>query len=473
MAEEKYIKKSIEEKKKEIENLIKNLEKRINKYFDTPENIKEYLLFMSKFHNYSLSNTILIESQFPGARAVGSFSFWKENGFNINKSEKGIKIIVPKVTKDKFLNKNNEWISIDKATDEEKKQIAKGKLESRRGNVYFSQGYVFDVLQTNATLEDLPKIFPDRWIDGDVRNYDLMYKGMEKIAEKIGVKIVKPKHELGAAKGASYPTLKEVALNPRNTQLQNVKTLLHELTHAKLHSDKNRDNYSVNEKEFQAELTAYTICSYLGIDTSEYSIRYLNSWTKNATLNDKKSLLKEVHQTSIDYINILEEVLNKELSLSNNDKESSLNLNNKDLKNLNVKGDLEVSNLKKDEKEIRKMIAEHEEWLNTKGTKGKRLNLENENLKGMKLLNLDLRNSNFKNADLRDCIIYANLEGANLQGIKLNNKTKFIGSNLKNVIMTPKTLALIDHQIKFEENKHKSGLKSLKTSKIKQKDISK
>ncbi len=117
----------------------------------------------------------------------------------------------------------------------------------------------------------LPKIFPNRWLDGEVKDYDLMYKAMENIAKKIGVKIIEPKEELGLAKGVSYSLTKEVALNPRNTQLQNVKTLIHELTHAKLHGKETRENYSVNEKEFQAELTAYTVCKYFGLDTSEYS----------------------------------------------------------------------------------------------------------------------------------------------------------------------------------------------------------
>ncbi|MBD8045807.1 pentapeptide repeat-containing protein [Clostridium sp. N37] len=140
--------------------------------------------------------------------------------------------------------------------------------------------------------------------------------------------------------------------------------------------------------------------------------------------------------------------------------------------NYKKEGENKMLKPKKDEKELRKMIREHEEWLNTKGVKGKRLDLENENLQGLKFLNLDLRSANFKGADLTDCIIYADLREADLTGTKIKN-TNFIGSNLNKTTIEADKLNLIEHQIKFEEDKHKSGLKSLKTSKTKQNDISK
>ena len=179
----------------------------------------------------------------------------------------------------------------------------------QKSKTYFTQGYVFDVSQTNATALDLPDIFPNRWLEGTVKNYSILYKGMEEIANKIGVKIVEIKQELGVAKGVSFPYKKEVALNPRNTELQNVKTLLHELTHAKLHTMDKVGQYETHEKEFQAELTAYTVCSHFGIDTSDYSLKYLHDWTQNKTLKDKKQLLKEVRETTVEYIEILEETL--------------------------------------------------------------------------------------------------------------------------------------------------------------------
>lgn len=304
-----YVKKTREEKETEVKALIENTEKKINQYFESPENIKEYLSFMSKFYNYSLNNSVLIDNQFSGAIGVGSYAFFKEKSFQVNKGEKGIKILVPQIGKDKFKNEKGEIKSLDKATKEEKIKIKDKILKVVKGKTYFAQGYVFDVSQTNAKAQDLPNLFPNRWLEGSIKDYGNLYKGMEKIAKNIGVKIVEPKQELGVAKGVSYTNLKEIALNPRNTELQNVKTLIHELTHAKLHTMEKFDKYQTHEKEFQAELTAYTVCSHFGIDTSEYSLKYLHDWIKDRTLKDKKELLKEVRETSIECIETLEEVL--------------------------------------------------------------------------------------------------------------------------------------------------------------------
>ncbi|PFW89017.1 hypothetical protein COL33_22735 [Bacillus toyonensis] len=308
----KYQTKSPEEKKEAVQVLTKKMEKSVEGYFRTPGDLKEYLTFMAKFYHYSPSNISLIQSQFQGANAVGSFSFWKEKGFPVKKGEKGIKILVPNRTVAKFKDKEGAWKTVTKASEEEKKQIESKSVEVMPGRLYFAVGHVFDLSQTNAKAEDLPRIFPNRWLEGSVTDYQSLYKGMEAIAEKNGVKIVEPKQELGVAKGVSYTLTKEVALNPRNSELQNVKTLLHELAHAKLHTAETHMNYTAPEKEFQAEMTAYAVSSYFGIDTSEYSLGYLASWTQGKEMKDKTRLLKEVHETSIEFIETIENTLEKE-----------------------------------------------------------------------------------------------------------------------------------------------------------------
>lgn len=671
-----YNKKSKEDKEREVNELLEKANEGIEKCFTSPEQFKELASYMSKFYNYSFRNTFLIQEQFEGALAVGSYAFWKEKGFTVNKGEKGIKILVPNRLSDYFINSKGEEVKLSKATLEEKRLIEQGEIEVRKGKLIFNQGYVFEVSQTNAKAEDLPKIFPNRWLEGEVKNYDLMYKAMENIAKKIGVKIIEPKNELGAVKGVSYPITKEVALNPRNTQLQNVKTLIHELTHAKLHTMETRDNYTTNAKEFQAEMSAYVICSYFGLDTSDYSFRYISSWTKDVELKDKEKLISEVRETIKEYIEVIEKTLinDKELSLSldgensleknenieydknlyevkekesmneseylfatettdnkneiklkdkqlikllgkdivtikaiskeelenkiNNNKsyiflqkDKELSIKNevaaiehkgryrdiyvnkiyslKDLiyiddnkklyiiedskKNLYVKNeeeneykdistkenwelseheirdmefkvikeniknlmdrnyenfikgiisiemgieDLDLldniyakymdndfnlindkfeelkNDLEKDskdmissdkEKEIRKKIREHEEWINSKGIRGKQLNLENENLSGMVLLNVDLRNANFKNADVTQCVIFADLRGANFEGAKIDN-TKWIGSNISKITIEANKLNLIEYQLEQEGCKHTEARKSLKTN---------
>ncbi|MED2764155.1 ArdC-like ssDNA-binding domain-containing protein [Bacillus thuringiensis] len=313
----KYQTKSPEEKKEAVQALTKKMEKSVEGYFRTPGDLKEYLTFMAKFYHYSPSNISLIQSQFQGASAVGSYSFWKEKGFPVKKGEKGIKILVPNRTVAKFKDKEGTWKTVTKASEEEKKQIESKSVEVMPGRLYFAVGHVFDVSQTDAKAEDLPRIFPNRWLDGSVTDYKSLYKGMEAIAEKNGVKIIEPKQELGGAKGVSYTLTKEVALNPRNSELQNVKTLLHELAHAKLHTAETHMHYTAPEKEFQEEMTAYAISSYFGIDTSEYSLGYLASWTQGKEMKDKTKLLKEVHETSIEFIETIENTLEKEKEKTN------------------------------------------------------------------------------------------------------------------------------------------------------------
>ena len=313
----KYQTKSPEEKKEAVQALTKKMEKSVEGYFRTPDDLKEYLTFMAKFYHYSPSNISLIQSQFQGASAVGSFSFWKEKGFPVKKGEKGIQILVPNRTVAKFKDKEGTWKTVTKANEEEKKQIESKSVEVIPGRLYFAVGHVFDASQTSATAKDLPRIFPNRWLEGSVTDYQSLYKGMEAIAEKNGVKIIEPKQELGVAKGVSYTLTKEVALNPRNSELQNVKTLLHELAHAKLHTAETHMNYTAPEKEFQAEMTAYAVSSYFGIDTSEYSLGYLANWTQGKEMKDKTKLLKEVHETSIEFIETIENTLEKEKENTN------------------------------------------------------------------------------------------------------------------------------------------------------------
>ncbi|PEB83262.1 hypothetical protein COM95_02185 [Bacillus cereus] len=342
----KYQTKSPEEKKEAVQALTKKMEKSIEGYFRTPGDLKDYLSFMAKFYQYSPSNISLIQSQFEGAKAVGSFSFWKEKGFAVKKGEKGIQILVPNRTIAKFKDKEGTWKTVTKANEEEKKQIESKSVEVKPGRLYFAVGHVFDASQTNVKAEDLPRIFPNRWLEGSVKDYKGLYRGMEAVAEKNGVKIIEPKQELGVAKGVSYTLTKEVALNPRNSELQNVKTLLHELAHAKLHTAKTHMNYTAPEKEFQAEMTAYAVSSYFGIDTSEYSLGYLASWTQGKEMKDKTKLLKEVHETSIEFIEIIENTLEKEKEqINEKEVESVANRNEKqDEKNILLVEFMSLSN---------------------------------------------------------------------------------------------------------------------------------
>ncbi|WP_343101981.1 ArdC-like ssDNA-binding domain-containing protein, partial [Romboutsia sp. MSSM.1001216sp_RTP31141st1_G3_RTP31141_220114] len=96
----KKVKNTKEEYKKEttketVDDIIKATNEKLNSYFESPKHIKKYLSYMAKFYKYSIGNCSMIEKQFKGAIAVGSFKFWKDNGFTVNKGEKGIQILVP------------------------------------------------------------------------------------------------------------------------------------------------------------------------------------------------------------------------------------------------------------------------------------------------------------------------------------------------------------------------------------------
>src|SRR5699024_4970120 len=323
--------KTTQEKKKEIEELTKQKNQEVKDFFKDPEKLKEYIEFSNNFYNYSVRNSILIQKQFTGAQAVGSFKFWKDKGFPVQKGEKGIKILAPYKYQTFLREKENgekKRTPLKYATKKEKEEIEKGNIEVRE-NIGYRKGTVFDISQTNATQKDLPELFPNKWIDGNVDNYEEMYQSLEKLAQKMNTPIIEPLHELGVSKGAFviYDQRNEqgnleqkqgIELNPRNGQRQNVKTLIHELAHAKLHNPKKEKERKENdgkplnhsEKEFQAEMTAFTVCSYFNIDTSDYSLQYLHTYAEeHQEIDDRIKLLEEVKQTAHTFIDHLEKDL--------------------------------------------------------------------------------------------------------------------------------------------------------------------
>lgn len=298
-----YSSRSPEERKQEVNKFFEDVKKEINNYTVDEKSLKELLDWQQKFYAYSLGNTILINQQFRGADAVGSFSFWNEHGYSINKGEKGIKILAPCQYSDYILRNNPEKVEpekipISRISKQEKEKIDKGELEVYKGATYYKVAYVYDISQTNCPNTDIPKLFPNRWIEGEIKDYNVFLAATKDLAKKMNVTILdKPLSELGAAKGVSYTNTNSIALNPRNSEIQNAKTILHELAHQKLHGSNCK--LTRPEKEFQAELTAYTVCKHFGIDTSEYSIKYLHDWTKNhKDILETQKLLTGVSQAA-------------------------------------------------------------------------------------------------------------------------------------------------------------------------------
>ena len=156
-----------EEREAWKQQLIDNAEQKIVELTDT-DKFKHYLDTLSKFHSYSMRNVQLIYSQNPEAQAIAGFKAW-QNKFNrtVNKGEKSIRILAP---------------VIKKLTPEDK-----ARLNTTEDTKIVAYRYipVFDISQTNATTEDLPKLFPNKWLSGEIENYDKMYKAMESIITKM------------------------------------------------------------------------------------------------------------------------------------------------------------------------------------------------------------------------------------------------------------------------------------------------
>ncbi|WP_286170766.1 hypothetical protein [Bacillus sp. NTK071] len=103
----------------------------------------------------------------------------------MNKKEKSIKILVPNRLGKQFQNKEGEWIPLKKATKQEKQLVNDGQLDKRDGRLVFSTGSIFDISQTSATQKDLPQIFPNKWIDGEVEHYSQLRKGWRRLQKRI------------------------------------------------------------------------------------------------------------------------------------------------------------------------------------------------------------------------------------------------------------------------------------------------
>jgi Large polyvalent protein associated domain 25/N-terminal domain of anti-restriction factor ArdC/IrrE N-terminal-like domain len=306
LAKKIFTRKTPEEKQKEIEELTAAMDEKINSYFESPQKMIEHLAFMSNFYQYSPRNMALIQNQFQGAEAVGSFEFWKSKGASVNKGEKGIKILVP--TPVEYFERGEEWVQVKYATKSEKEQLKQGQLETEK-KMFFSIGHVFEYTQTNAREKGLKvsEIFGRYHRDGTIENDKEMTTALKKIANQLGFEILKePPYELGTTKGVAFPYEKKIALNPRNTDYENVSTLIHELAHAKLHTPGRREELTRSEREFQAEMVAYVVSNRYGIDTEKFSLSYLANWTQGKDINDKERLLKEVRESAKEYIDTID-----------------------------------------------------------------------------------------------------------------------------------------------------------------------
>ena len=291
------------EKLKEITD---RLEQGIAELFDS-ERYKEYLKVMSKFHNYSFRNTVLIAMQKPDASLVAGFSAWKNNfERNVMKGKKGIKIIAPSPYKIK-----QEMQKIDPHT--QKPVIGKdGKPVTEEKEVTipaYKVVSVFDVSQTEG--KELPDIAVDE-LTGDVDRYKDFFAALEKTSP---VPIAFENIE-GGSHGYYHLEDKRIAINEGMSELQTLKTAIHEIAHAKLHDidlnapkDEQQPHVDRRTREVEAESVAYTVCQHYGLDTSDYSFGYVAGWSSGRELSELKSSLETIRSAAAEIINSIDENL--------------------------------------------------------------------------------------------------------------------------------------------------------------------
>ena len=284
-----------------MKEITDRLETGIQQLFDS-DRYKAYLTTMAKFHNYSFNNTLLIAMQ--GGQLVAGFNKWKDTFHRtVKKGEKGIKILAPAPYKVKQKTEKRDEQGkpiLDKdgkpLTEEKTVQIPAFKVVS-----------VFDVSQTEG--EPLPSIAVNE-LSGSVQDYQDFFKALEQASPvPIGFEDIE-----GGARGYFHLLDNRIAIQEGMSQLQTIKTAIHEIAHAKLHAIDPNDPEQANRpdsrtREVQAESVAYAVCQHYGLDTSEYSFGYVAGWSSGRELAELKASLEIIRSAAHELISALDEHL--------------------------------------------------------------------------------------------------------------------------------------------------------------------
>ncbi len=277
------------------------MEQGITELFDS-ERYKEYLQVMSKFHNYSFNNTLLIAMQKPDASLIAGFNAWKNNfGRNVMRGEKGIRILAPSPYKIRQ--------EVEKKDPQTGKTVigSDGKPVTETKEIQipaYKVVAVFDVSQTEG--RELPSISANE-LTGDVEQYEDFFAALEKTSlVPMGFEKIE-----GGAHGYYHLEEKRIAIDEGMSQLQNLKTAIHEIAHAKLHdidlnAPQQPDRPDRRTREVQAESIAYTVCQHYGLDTSDYSFGYVAGWSSGRELAELKTSLEAIRATAAEIINSID-----------------------------------------------------------------------------------------------------------------------------------------------------------------------
>lgn len=291
--------------KQKVQEITEKLEQGIKELFES-EKYKTYLNTMSKFHNYSFNNTMLIAMQKPDATLVAGFKAWQKNfDRHVKKGEKGIRILAPAPYKIKEEQEKLDPVTGEIMLDKNGMPVTE---EVEIKIPAFRVVPVFDVSQTDG--KELPDIGVNE-LSGSVEDYEDF---MQALTEVSPVPITYEDIE-GKAKGYFRTTDHRIAIQEGMSQSQTVKTAIHEVAHAKLHDrEQNQDIDAVldkdrNTKEVEAESVAYTVCQHFGIDTSDYSFGYIAGWSSDRDMKELKSSLDTIRKTASELITGIEDRL--------------------------------------------------------------------------------------------------------------------------------------------------------------------
>ena len=285
--------------KQKVKETTDKLEEGLKELFES-EKCKSYLSTMSKFHNYSFNNTLLIALQRPDATLVAGYQAWQKN-FNrhVNKGERGIRILAPapykiKEERDKLDPVTGE-VMLDKdgmpQTEEVEVKIPAFRAVS-----------VFDVKQTSG--EPIPELEAKELLSTG-EGYEDFIKAVTYVAPVP----VSFEDIPGDSKGFFSPAEKRIAVQEGMSESQTLKTMVHETAHSMLHDkDVNKDILAPakdrNTKE--AESIAYTVCQHFGIDTSDYSFGHIAGWSTGRDMRELKSSLDTIRRTASELITGIE-----------------------------------------------------------------------------------------------------------------------------------------------------------------------
>ncbi len=282
-----------DEKLKEV---TERLEQGISELFDS-ERYTDYLRVMSKFPQYSLRNTVLIAMQAPDASYVMGFDAWKDPaiGRHVKANEKGIRIIAPRKAKKQ----------VEKIDPDTKKPVldkdGKPVMEEKEVVIpKFRVVCVYDVAQTEG--KELPTLADE--LTGNVAQYKDFFAAIEKSSPfAIGFEALS-----GNRKGGCLYDERRIAINEGMSELQNVKTAIHEIAHATLHDiDKDApERPDRRTREVEAESIAYAVCQHYGLDTSDYSFGYIAGWSNGRELSELKGSLETIRSTAAKLIETID-----------------------------------------------------------------------------------------------------------------------------------------------------------------------